>query len=229
MTDVTITSVVNTPSDQVVNRTANNTLTGTNKFGSETNYSQFDTTGHQTMVGTARPWRDQLADALSLKVQGSGISVDSTEATVVFATNADYPTDYCFTNIQLNHDKDLTASIYPHIHWFQAENNSPNFILEYRWQINGGAKVTSWTPLVCNTLAHTYSSGTIHQISYTAPIDVPVGTTLSDIIQFRIYRDTANDSTEFAGADPYTLAAHIMAFDVHFQINSLGSTDEYTK
>jgi hypothetical protein len=202
------------------------------------NYTQFDSTGHQTMVGTARPWRDQLSDALNIQKSGTGVSLDVTEGTVDFAYNAAYhatftSADALYLNVQLNHDKDLTSSIYPHIHWFQTKNYIPNFLLEYRWQINLGTKVTSWTKLPCINPAVVYTSGTINQICYASAISVPVGTTLSDIIQFRIYRDTGNVSSQFAGADPYNTGgnatASILAFDVHFQINSLGSTDEYTK
>jgi hypothetical protein len=202
---------------------------GTGHFGDSSNYTNISSSGHQTMVGNARPWRDQLTDSLTIKVQGTGISTNASESTVEFATNADYNTDYLYCNIQLNHDKDLTASISPHIHFFQAENNIPNFLLEYRWQKNLRAKTTAWTKLKCNSLAVAYTSGTINNIAYSAAIAVPVGTALSDIVQFRIYRDTTNDSGEFTGADPYTAAVGITAFDVHFQINSLGSDDEYTK
>jgi hypothetical protein len=180
------------------------------------------------MAGDARPWRDELGDAISLQQTGTGVSRNNSEATVEFITGANL-SDYLFMNVQLNHDKDLTSSLYPHIHFFQAQNTTPNFLLQYRWQVNGGTKVTSWTNLKCNTLAFTYSSGTLNQIAYSSPISVPAGTTVSDIVQFRILRDNANTSGVFTGSDPYTATVGVLAFDVHFQINSLGSTDQYTK
>jgi hypothetical protein len=96
-------------------------------------------------------------------------------------------------------------------------------------------KVTAWTKLKCNTLTFPYTPGTtIHQISDTvAGIAVPVGTTLSDIVQIRIYRDTTNASGAFTGNCPYNTGGNastpIMSFDVHMEIDSLGSTEEYTK
>lgn len=204
-----------------------------------TNYTQFDATGHQTMVGTAKPWRDALTDVTTLQKSGTGVSSNPTDGTIEFAYNAAYhatfaSADAIYCNIQLNHDRDPASLIYPHIHWFQEKNYSPNFLVEYRWQKNGLTKVTSWTKLLCNNLAFTYSAGTSqHQISYAAGISPPVGTTISDIIQFRIYRDTGNASTLFAGNCPYNTGGNaitgILAFDCHMQINSLGSTDEYTK
>lgn len=188
----------------------------------------FDATGHQTMKGDARPWRDELSDAINLKSQGVGVSVNATESVVEFIHTAQM-NDYLFANVQLNHDRDPISEIHAHIHFFQAENAVPNFMLQYRWQINGGAKTTAWTPIKCNTLAFPYSSGTIHQIAGGANITPPVGTQLSDIIQFRVIRDHDNASTLFTGEDPYTATVGVLAFDIHFQTNSIGSTDEYTK
>lgn len=200
------------------------------QWGNAGGYSWFNEQGHLQMRGEARPWRDELTDALSIKIQGTGIAANATEATVEFATNSDL-NDFLYINSQLNHDRDLSASIYPHIHWFQAENAIPNFLLRYRWQKNGGAKTTSWTDLKCITPAYTYVSGTIHQICYSTAISPPSGTTLSDIIQFKIYRDNANGSSNFGtpGTDTYSAVAGVIAFDIHFQVNSLGSTDEYVK
>ena len=209
------------------------------KFGGIDGYTLFDSDGHQTMVGDARPWRDELGDALSIKVQGAGISNNLAESVVNFDSNAAYNVnpalaDFLYKNVQLNHDRDLTSEMHVHVHWFQEKDYAPNFLLEYRWQINGGEKTTAWTKLKCNALAFPYTVGqSLHQIAYAAPITPPVGTNLSDIIQFRIYRDTTNVSSEFAGNCPYNTggnaSAGVLSFDVHFMINSLGSNEEYIK
>ena len=211
------------------------------KFGSVDGYTTFSVDGHQEMVGDARPWRDELGDALSIKSSGAGISIDLTESVVNFDFNAAYNAnpalaDFLYKNVQLNHDRDLTSTIDPHIHWLQAKDYSPNFLLQYRWQINGGQKTTAWTFLKCNVLTFPYTVGqVIHQISHpTAAIVPPAGTNLSDIIQFRIYRDTTNASGEFVGVtDPYNTggnaSAGVLSFDIHFMTNSIGSNEEYIK
>jgi hypothetical protein len=199
------------------------------QHGNNSNQTNFSETGHQTMVGDARPWRDETGDSLSLKSTGSGVSTNATEATVDFAANANSANDYLYRNVQLNHDKDISASIYPHIHFFQANANAPNFLLYYRWQIGGTAKVTSWTALKCNTLTFTYTSGTIDQIAYSAAIAPRTGSNLSDRVQFRVCRDTGNASGLFTGADPHGGVVGVTAFDIHFMTNSLGSDTEYTK
>lgn len=79
-------------------------------------------------------------------------------------------------------------------------------------------------------LAFTYTAGTIHQISHTAAgITPPGGSTISDIVQFRIIRDTTNASGAFSGSDTYSGVVGVLSFDVHVQINSLGSSSEFSK
>lgn len=114
------------------------------------NYNNIDSNGHITMLGTARPWRDELSDAVSLQQSGPGISRNVTESTVDYTYQSDL-NDFMYANIQMNHDKDLTSSLYPHIHWVQAKNYSPNFLIRYRWQTNGRTKTTDWVDLPCNT------------------------------------------------------------------------------
>jgi len=186
----------------------------------------------------ASAYRDELGDALGLQSNGVGVELNLAEGTQDFLYNSAYNAnvalaDLLFKNCQLNHDRNFIFEPAPHIHWFQAKDYSPNFLLEYRWQINGGAKVTPWTKLKCNSLAFTYPGGTIHQISYAVPIPVPVGTNLSDVIQFRIYRDNANTSGAFTGVDPYNTGGNasvgVMSFDTHINIDQIGSTQEYVK
>lgn len=215
-------------------------LAETRSIGSDTDYTVFDSTGHQSMVGNARPWRDELGDALSIQKNGVGITLDLDDCTINFDYNAVYHataslSDMLYKNVQLNHDRDLTSVLHPHIHWFQEKNYVPNFLLGYRWQTLSKAKVTPWTLIACNTVEFPYIGSAMHQLSEIAtPIAVPANTVLSDIVQFRIYRDTTNASGKFiGGTDPYNTggnaSAKVLSFDVHFMLNSLGSTDELTK
>lgn len=169
-----------------------------------------------------------MGSVTRLRVVGVGLALNDTEGTADFATNANL-SDYLWDNTQLNHDRDFSSPIHPHIHWFQAQNNTPNWLLHYRWHLNGGAKVTSWTYLPCNTNAFAYTSGTILQISYGAAIVAPASSNVSDIIQFRIYRDNANTSAQFGGADAYSAVAGMLSFDCHIELDSNGSIAEYHK
>jgi len=201
------------------------------KFGDVTggDYTGFKDNGRQEMSGAARGWRDELGDILTIQNSGTGFSLNPSECTVDVIQGANL-SDFLYKNTQLNHDRDLTSNIFPHIHFFQTQNFAPNFLIEYRWQINGGSKVTGWTRIPCNTLVHNYVSGTLNQIATTASgIPVPVGTDISDIVQFKFYRDNANASGEFAGASSYTGTISLLSFDTHILFDTLGSETQGAK
>lgn len=203
---------------------------GTGKFGdvSGGDYAGFLADGTLQLYGAATVFRDEKNDVVNLKVAGTGVSINPTESTAEF-TNASDLSDYLYVNVQLNHDRKLESNIYPHIHYFANDAVVPNFLLEYRWQVDGGAKTTAWTQLICNNAAFPYVSGTINQLAYSAPITPPVNDMLSDIVQFKIYRDNANTSTLFLGADKFPGTVGILSFDVHIELDSMGSHEEFDK
>lgn len=204
---------------------------GTEKVGNVTggNYTTFEPDGTMVAVGAASCYRDEIGAISSLQQTGPGVSYNNTEGTMEFLTSSNL-NDYAWVGFQINHDWQAGTTVYPHIHWFQDQNNNPNFLMQYRWQINGGAKVTAWTSVVCNALIHTYVSGTLNQTSdVAAGIPAPVGYALSDIIQIRVYRDNANNSGLFAGADAYTTTVGITSVDIHIKVDMLGSHTEYVK
>jgi hypothetical protein len=55
------------------------------------------------------------------------------------------------------------------------------------------------------------------------------GKKISCFFDSKIYRDTANASTLFAGADAYTGNWLLKEYDLHYKKDSLGSAEEYIK
>lgn len=200
------------------------------QIGNSTDYSEFEADGTYKMNGAATVYRDELQSLIKegLNNPSAQITQNFTDVTLDFSDSSDL-TDYVVINIQINHDWKIGSPIFPHLHWFQNQNARPNWLIQYRWQSNGGAKNTSWTNYVLDTDVCTYVSGTINQKSHNTGITPPVGAGLSDIVQFRLLRDTNNDSGEFSGADPYTGDAQAINFDIHIEIDTLGSRLEYTK
>jgi hypothetical protein len=206
----------------------------TAKFGDVLggNYTEFESDGTMVAVGDATCWRDELQSLTGARLQSpaSDVVENIPEASITFETGARYPTDYVTTNHQLNHDWDPGTTVHPHLHWWQVSSDVPNWLIGYRWQKGGAAKTTAWTNLVVNSHKFTYSAGTLNQISETAAITPPAGYgEVSDIVQFRIYRDVTNVSTEFAGADPESSNVDAVNFDCHIIVDTLGSRQEYAK
>lgn len=199
-------------------------------FGDETNNTSFDSAGHQTMNGTATVFKDELQSLLlQLKKNPSdNLVLNVDEGTLEYKDSAT-TSDYAVMNVQINHDWKIGSDVFPHLHWFQSQAGVPNWLIQYRWQINGGAKTTSWTNYPLDTQAFTYSSDTIMQISYNSGLTPPEGAGLSDILQIRLIRDSNNGSTEFTGNDPVAGNVSTVNLDVHYEINSIGSDEEYVK
>lgn len=198
------------------------------KFGTAPNYTSFESDGTMVANGNATTFDDLSGSSLVLQQVGPGVSRNSSENTIEFVTTSNL-LDYVYDNYQLRHAWKSGTTIYPHIHWEQAQNNIPNFLIRYRWQKNGGTKTTSWSDYKCNTTAFTYVSGTLNQICYGAGISAPVGYGISDVIEMRIFRDNANGSGVFSGADPYTTTVGITFIDIHIESDTLGSRTEYSK
>lgn len=197
--------------------------------GTATNNVTFATDGTMTLNGTATTFDDVVGPAVSLRQSGPGLSTNVTESTLEFLATSDL-SDYVYTNVQLPHKWKVGSVIYPHIHYPQIISSQPNFLIQYRWQKLGGAKVTAWTSLKCNTPTFTYTAGTLNQLVHTAAgITPPTGSAISDVVQFRVLRDNANGSGVFAGADPIAAVVSLDSFDVHVEMDTLGSTSEFTK
>ena len=239
VTKITGNTTLTADSGAFTNLTATNADLGdidvdTAQFGDVAggNYSEFESDGTLVAVGDAVAWRDELQPLTGSRLESpsSDIVLNLAEGSVTFETGARYATDYVTTSLQLNHDWELGTNIHAHLHWWQVSANVPNWLLGYRWQKQGDTKTTSWTNLAIDSHIFTYSAGTLNQISEWAEITPPVGYgQVSDIVQFRIYRDVTNASTLFGGADPEAADVDAVNFDIHIEVDTLGSRQEYVK
>ena len=193
------------------------------------NYAEFEIDGTLRFYGDATCFRDEFGDITKLKIAGTGITETLTENTVGLQTSCDYANDYLISNFQFNHDRKHLAPVFPHVHWFQTQNNTPNFLFQYRWQLNGQAKTTAWSNHKMKTNAFTYTSGTLNQITYGLGITPPAGDNVSTILQVRFTRDKTNASAAFTGSDTHTATAEITSLDIHIEIDAIGSRTEYSK
>lgn len=211
-------------------RSAFNFLADKAKFGTTTSYTEFQSDGSMVAVGDATCFLDELSPLIGQRLESpsSDIIQDNSEGAVYFKDTCIYGTDYVSFSMQINHDWDY-EDLEPHLHWWQASSNVPNWILQYRWQDNGQAKTTSWTPLAWDSHAFTYSSGTLNQITSFGTIAATANVGVSSILQIRLTRDTTNVSTLFAGADPLTGNVYGVSFDCHKSVNTLGSRQRYVK
>ena len=199
-------------------------------FGGSSNNTEFEADGTVKFNGTATVFVDELGDLIKAAGQNpaSKLVWDYPEGTLDFKDTCDLNT-YAVMNVQLNHDWKFGSAIEPHIHWFQNQNETPNWLLGYRWQSNGYAKTTAWTYMPWDNNVVEYVEGTIVQITSFRELEAPGTYGISDILQFRIFRDTANDSEELTELDPYVGNAEALSFDIHIEVDTIGSRQRYTK
>lgn len=197
-------------------------------FGDETGSMNIAADGTVTLSGLATAYRDELYQLVGQRLESpsSDIIQSSTECAIEFKTTAT-TVDYVTMNIQLNHDWAGTI-IQPHLHWWQTSTNIPNWLLQYRYQENGGLKVTGWTSLGRLAQVFPYTSDTLNQITTFSGI-TPANPSISDSLQLRLIRDTTNASGKFSGSDPLNTSVYAVSLDVHIEIDSFGSKSEYLK
>lgn len=130
-----------------------------------------------------------------------------------------------FGSIQFPHTYAEGTLIYPHVHW-AAENTDAGDVvwkIEYLW-------VNVDEPLQVNTTitGRTIANDTVTLGKHMAT-DVPTGgidgtgMKISSILQYRIYRDGTN------AADTYAGKVFLSEFDVHFQVDTMGSCTTWVK
>jgi hypothetical protein len=195
------------------------------------NYLEIEADGTLVLYGTATVQDDILMQLIGQKLEttSSHIEQDAAEGSLHFETSCNL-NDYVVMNVQLSHTWKLGSAVAPHLHWWQSSATMPNWLIQYRWQKQGGLKTTAWTSQKWSSNAFTYTSGTLNQISLMGSIAAPVGYgQVSDIIQVRVLRDVANGSGLFSGSDALNAIAHAVSFDLHYEKDSLGSHQEYVK
>lgn len=205
---------------------------GPSTFGTPPNYSEFESDGTLVAYGNATTWRDELGPLLASRLEspGSDIVQNLTEGTITFKDSVTYPDDYVIYTLQVNHDWLVQSAVEFHVHWWQANAEAANWLIGYRWQVNGQVKTTDWTLVPLTSLIFSYTAGTLNQISDGASaITPPANAQLSDIFQVRLYRDYTNVSTLFAGAETSGLDIEAMSADMHRRSDTIGSRTEYVK
>ncbi len=163
-----------------------------------------------------------------ISVSAGRLDYDFTECTLDFSATARYPEEPVAMIAQMPHAKLFGSAVHPHLHWVQQEDEVPNWLLAHRFY-NNGDTVPAFELSIWDKLTFTYVSGDLMQIVDFPAIQAPDGETVSAICDMILYRDSANASTLFAGADPYTVGAKSKEFDLHFMTDSLGSGQEYSK
>jgi len=188
------------------------------QFGGENDYSEFEQDGTLTMVGDATVWNDLVMPLTSGK-RGSNDRPDFDYTNIGYLFPQNDTAEALYLIAQFPHSYKVGSAIYPHIHYKRTVAGKPTFKIVYAWTSIGEEVPVFSAPLSLDHEVVDYVSGSIHQVNNsTDPID-GTGQGLSSIMLIKLYRDD-ND-----------VAGDVLAyqFDVHFEIDTIGSREEFTK
>ena len=186
-------------------------------IGGITNYIYIDEEGQLSLNGDATVWCDQIVELTSTKV-GSNLKPDFYETNIGFLFPVADETEILYGTLEIPHDYKEESNIIPHVHWEQTSSSTATFKIDYMW-VSMGVSTTTFTTIVTTSVVFPYTSGSIHQIASFPEID-GTGQTISSILRFRLYRKADNLPAE----DVLTAD-----FDIHYEIDQIGSNDEYVK
>lgn len=193
-------------------------------IGNGANRIKVSLDGTLTTEGTATTWNDVRTDLFGarLSVNRGRVDYNYDEGSITLQDNGDIDNndDVVQGSFQMPHDAKEDSLFKFHIHWWQTDNTSREFTVSYRVQPNGSAKTVPWTPIVvtadATTNAFTYTSGTLNQITALFNLDT-TGFGLSSLIQFKLTKSDNNGDVDAT------------FLDAHYEIDSLGSAEEYVK
>lgn len=125
-------------------------------------------------------------------------------------------------SVQLPHNYKLGTDLKPHIHWSPNDTNTGSVVWKLEYTL---ANFEDTFPATSNLQVADPADGTAlkHQIAPLGTIDGSGIDSLSTMIICALTR-VATD-----GSDTYTNDAALLEIDFHYEIDTLGSSDEFTK
>lgn len=164
------------------------------------------------------------ASAVNPPGQASDPDFDTVNGGWLFASNG---TELVFLMAQMPHQWVEGTAIYPHVHWQKTTSAGGDVLwrLEYKMAPIGEVMDSSFTALDVSTVVDgtpDLDTANQHLISAFASIDM-TGRDLSDMLVMKFSR-IGSDGDDTYGAD-----ARMLEFDIHFEIDSLGSAEEFSQ
>jgi hypothetical protein len=185
------------------------------KFGDASNYSTFESNGTLLMVGDATVWDDVR---ISIMLRGSGgtspvfTQIQGNLYAYKFSGTA---LNEIFFEVQMPHAWNEGTTIYPHVHWVSngTATSAVTWGLDYEW----ANLYDTFSGTTSNISASTPAIGNkTHNITDLSASGITESDKrISSMIMCRLYREGNTD----ANNDD----CFLLAFDIHYEVNTLGS------
>lgn len=191
--------------------------------GNSTGSSYFDNSGTLQFNGTATVWDDLRVDLNTIGLVPGTTKPDKEifkNGTYTYSFDASSNESVIFS-VQIPHNYKTESKIEPHIHWSPSNTDTGNLIwkLEYTIATPGGTFGNSQS-----IFSNVTASGTTlkHEMSDFTPITM-TGNNISTMLICNLSR-MGGDT-----ADTFTGEAKALEFDIHYEIDTVGSRTNVTK
>jgi hypothetical protein len=171
-----------------------------------------------TLSGSGTVWEDLSVSAIQGK-QGatSKPDYDYTENALMFPDNDS--TEILYIVVQMPHNWKAGSTIYPHVHYLNQGLYQVFYEMRYRWgSIGESFSASAYLPLFTNEYT---INGTYHNVAASSTGIAGPGKTISSILLIELYRDVRSGDQS---GDAITYS-----FDIHYEIDALGSKTITTK
>lgn len=205
------------------------------KVGDSINYVSFNENGELRLYADATQWDDLRVPILSTKTGGSkdptftkvfdnGAGSQGVFSQMFSATVE----EELYFEAQMPHAWMQGSDIEAHVHWIPSVNGGVgedvSWGLEYTWATIG--EVFGNTTIIYGDVNHLGEDliADKHYLTELGAISA-TGKTFSSMLLCRVFRD----ATGAGGTDDYGSLAGLLEIDFHYQLDSLGSNEEYVK
>lgn len=169
-------------------------------------------------LGNTR-WDDLSVSATSTKIgANSKPDFDFTNIGLLFPQND--TGEKVYLTFQMSHKKKLGTAIRLHVHFIQTSAAIPIFGAQVRFYNNGGLEPSFGAEILTDGTAHfEWASGRLLNITGFASIAAPASEFLSSNLDVILYRKD----------NAVTGDVLVKYIDMHYEIDSDGSAEEYSK
>jgi hypothetical protein len=191
-------------------------------FGGETNYVEFEEDGTMVKRGDATVWLDSMVPPTVYRTGGTSL-VLAELVSGIYAHRFDH-SDAIHFDLQFNHGMKVGTKIYPHIHLVNkaAIVGAANvtFTLTYSWA-NIGEAFPAVQTQASKVVSFADAAGLSHKVlTFDAITPTAVQGGISSILIGVLTRENAG----YATANIFHLG-----FDIHYEVDTLGSRGEFIK
>lgn len=188
------------------------------QIGNDVGYTIMSQDTGVRLFGSYRYWDDLSFPVNTLKSVGTANKPDFDVTNLGLLFPANDTTESVGIICQMLHRWQVGDTLRVHLHEIQTSSDTALWGIKYRIYNIGETVPTTWTVAYCTARAHTYTSGSLHQLVMFPPI-IPTGKGISCNIDMIIYRKQS------------AMAGDILLkyIDIHFRSNSLGSNNYSSK